>query len=277
MLINRRTLLKIAGLPPLAKIAGVQVAHAEDREFKHALTLFSDIKYGPGFKHFDYVNPQAPKGGRVRFGVVGSFDSLNPYSFKGETGPAATNETLLTSSLDEPSTEYGLVASAVWHPEDRSQVVYRLRPEARFHDGQPMTPDDVIWSMEALRDSHPFYNSYYKNITKAEQTGEHEVTFSFAEAGNRELPLITGQLPVLPKHWWTGTNNNGKPRNIKETSLEVPLSSGAYKAAEVKTGVSVKLKRVEDYWGKDLPVNIGTDNIDEIEYIYFRDANVGAG
>ena len=274
MLINRRTLLKIAGLSPLAKIAGVQVAHAEDREFKHALTLFSDIKYGPGFKHFDYVNPQAPKGGRVRFGVVGSFDSLNPYSFKGETGPAATNETLLTSSLDEPSTEYGLVASAVWHPEDRSQVVYRLRPEARFHDGQPMTPDDVIWSMEALRDSHPFYNSYYKNITKAEQTGEHEVTFSFAEAGNRELPLITGQLPVLPKHWWTGTNNNGKPRNIKETSLEVPLSSGAYKAAEVKTGVSVKLKRVEDYWGKDLPVNIGTDNIDEIEYIYFRDANV---
>ncbi len=274
MLINRRSLLKIAGLSPLAKIAGIQIAHAEDREFKHALTLFSDIKYGSDFKHFDYVNPQAPKGGRVRFGVVGSFDSLNPYSFKGETGPAATNETLLTSSLDEPSTEYGLVASAVWHPEDRSQVVYRLRPEARFHDGKPMTPDDVIWSMEALRDSHPFYNSYYKNITKTEQTGEHEVTFSFAEAGNRELPLITGQLPVLPKHWWTGTDNNGKPRNIKETSLEAPLSSGAYKAAEVKTGVSVKLKRVDDYWGKDLPVNIGTDNFDEIEYIYFRDANV---
>jgi microcin C transport system substrate-binding protein len=252
----------------------MQIAHAEDREFRHALTLFSDIKYGPDFRHFDYVNPQAPKGGRVRFGVVGSFDSLNPYSFKGETAPAATNETLLVSALDEPSTEYGLVASAVWHPEDRSQVVYRLRPEARFHDGKAMTPNDVIWSMEALRESHPFYNSYYKNISNAEQTGDNEVNFTFNETGNRELPLITGQLPVLPKHWWTGKNASGKQREIKETTLEVPLSSSAYKAVEVKTGVSVKLKRVEDYWGKDLPVNIGQDNLDEIEYIYFRDANV---
>ncbi|MGH6855329.1 MAG: extracellular solute-binding protein, partial [Aestuariivirga sp.] len=274
MRFTRRSLLKLAGLSPLAKIIGIQIAHAEDREFRHALTLFSDIKYGPEFPHFDYVNPQAPKGGRVRFGVTGSFDNLNPYSFKGETAPAATNETLLTSALDEPSTEYGLVASAVWHPEDRSQVVYRLRPEARFHDGKPMTPEDAIWSMEALRQSHPFYNSYYKNITKAEQTGDQEVTFIFSEAGNRELPLITGQLPVLPKHWWTGTDANGKPRDIKETTLEVPLSSGAYKAVEVKTGVSVKLKRVTDYWGKDLPVNIGQDNFDEIEYIYFRDANI---
>ncbi len=210
----------------------------------------------------------------MRFGVVGSFDSLNPYSFKGETGPAATNETLLVSALDEPSTEYGLVASAVWHPEDRAQVVYRLRPEARFHDGKAMTPDDVIWSMEALREAHPFYNSYYKNITKVEQTGDHEVGFIFNGSGNRELPLITGQLPVLPKHWWTGKNANGKQRDIKETTLEVPLSSGAYKAADVKTGVSVKLRRVDDYWGKDLPVNVGQNNFDEIEYVYFRDADV---
>ena len=274
MKLSRRSLLKLAALPPLARLAGIQVAHAEDRQFRHALTLFSDIKYGPDFKHFDYANPQAPKGGRVRFGIVGSFDSLNPYSFKGEIGPAATNETLLTSSLDEPSTEYGLVASAVWHPEDRSQVIYRLRPEARFHDGKAMTPDDVIWSMQALRDSHPFYNAYYKNIAKAEQTGELEVTFSFVEAGNRELPLITGQLPVLPKHWWTGKDADGKQRNIKETSLEVPLCSGRYKATEVKNGVSIKLQRVADYWGKDLPVNQGTDNFDEVEYIYFRDANV---
>jgi microcin C transport system substrate-binding protein len=154
------------------------------------------------------------------------------------------NDALLVSSLDEPSTEYGLVASEVWHPEDRAMVVYRLRPGARFHDGKPMTPEDVIWSMQALRDANPFYNFYYKNIAKSEQTGDNEVTFTFSEKGNRELPLITGQMPVLPKHWWTGKDAKGNDRNIKETSLEVPLGSGAYVASEVKTGVSIKLKRV---------------------------------
>ena len=274
MKLSRRNLLKLAGLPPLTRIVGMQIARAEDRQFRHALTLFDDIKYGQDFKHFDYVNPAAPKGGRVRFGMVGSFDSLNPYTFKGETGPGAANEALLTSSLDEPSTEYGLVAAQVWHPEDRSMVVYRLRPEARFHDGKPMTPDDVIWSMETLRESHPFYNSYYKDIAKAEPTGEHEVTFVFSQKGNRELPLITGQLPVLPKHWWTGNDASGRPRNIQETTLEVPLGSGAYEVADVKPGASILLRRLADYWGKDLPVNAGQDNFDEIEYIYFRDANV---
>ena len=274
MPLSRRSLLKIAGLPPLAKIIGVQAAHAEDRDFRHALTLFSDIKYQPGFTHFDYVNPRAPKGGRVRFGLLGSFDNLNPYTFKGETASAVQNDALLTTSLDEPSTEYGLVATSVWHPEDRSMVVYRLRPEARFHDGRPMTAADAIWSMEALRQSHPFYNSYYKNIAKAEQTGEHEVTFTFTQTGNRELPLITGQLPVLPQHWWTAKDDKGRQRNINDTTLEVPLGSGPYVASEVKPGVSVRLKRVDDYWGKDLPVNIGTDNFEEIEYIYFRDSNV---
>ena len=279
MKLNRRHLLKLASLAPVAqvtglKIAGIQIAHAEDRQFRHALTLFDDIKYGPDFKHFDYVNPDAPKGGRVRFGVVGSFDSVNPYTYKGDPGPAASNETLLTSSLDEPSTEYSLVASAVWHPEDRSMVVYHIRPEARFHDGKPVTPEDAIWSMETLKEAHPQYNFYYKNVIKAEQTGDNEVTFIFSEKGNRELPLITGQLPILPKHWWTAKDARGNQRDIKETSLEVPLGSGTYMASEVKPGASVKLKRVADYWGKDLPVNIGQDNFAEIEYIYFRDANV---
>ena len=272
--ISRRTILKLASVAPLTKIAGVSVASAQDRQFRHALTLFDDIKYGPDFKNFDYVNPAAPKGGKVRISVVGSFDNLNPYTFKGETGPAVSNETLLTSSLDEPSTEYGLVAESVWFPDDWSSVVYRLRPEARFHDGTPMSPEDVIWSMQALRNSHPFYNSYYKNVTTVEKTGDREVTFTFSEKGNRELPLITGQLPVLPKHWWTGKDANGKARDIKETTLEIPLGSGPYKAAEVKSGASVVLKRVEDYWGKGLPVNVGQDNFDAIEYIYFRDANV---
>lgn len=274
MSISRRTIMKLAGMVPLARIAGVSIASAQDRQFRHALTLFDDIKYGSDFKHFDYVNPAAPKRGRVRLSAVGSFDSLNPYTFKGDSVGLAGNETLLTSSLDEPSTEYCLVAESVWFPEDWSSVVYRLRPEARFHDGKPMTPVDVIWSMETLKESLPFYNSYYKNVTRVEKTGDHEVTFTFSQKGNRELPLITGQLPVLPKHWWTGNDANGKPRNIMESSMEIPLGSGAYRIADVKSGASILLKRVEDYWGKDLPVNLGQDNFDEIEYIFFRDANV---
>jgi microcin C transport system substrate-binding protein len=274
MPLTRRSLLRLAGLAPAAKLVGIQIADAEDRHFRHALTLFDDIKYAPDFKKFEYVNPEAPKGGRVRFGVVGSFDSLNPYTYKGEPAPAVVNESLLTNSLDEPSTQYGLVASTVWHPEDRSLVIYRLRPEARFQDGKPMTPDDVIWSMQALRDANPFYNAYYKNVAKVEQTGDNEVTFTFSQKGNRELPLITGELPVLPKHWWTGTGAKGKQRNIQETTLEVPLGSGAYVATEIKPGASFKLKRVPDHWAKDLPVAIGQNNFDEIEYVYFRDANV---
>jgi microcin C transport system substrate-binding protein len=272
--ISRRTILKLAGLTPLAKFAGVPTARAQDRQFRHALTLFDDIKYAPDFKNFDYVNPAAPKGGRVRLSAVGSFDSLNPYTFKGDSIDIAGNETLLTSSLDEPSTEYGLVAESVWHPEDRSSVVYRLRPEARFHDGTAMTPEDVVWSMMTLKESLPFYNAYYRNVVKVEKTGEREVTFTFSEKGNRELPLITGQIPVLPKHWWTGKDANGKQRNIKESSMEIPLGSGPYKVAEIKSGASFLLKRVEDYWGKDLPVNVGQNNFDAIERIFFRDANV---
>ncbi len=274
MSISRRTTLKLAAALPLAKFTGISAAAAQERQFRHALTLFDDIKYGPDFKNFDYVNVAAPKGGRVRLAATGSFDSLNPYTFKGESVALAGNESLLTSSLDEPSTEYGLVAEGVWFPDDRSSVVYRLRPEARFHDGEPMKPDDVVWSMNALKESHPFYNGYYKDIVKAEATGDREVTFTFAVKGNRELPLITGQLPILPKHWWTGKDANGKQRDIKETTLEIPLGSGAYKIAEVKSGASILLKRVEDYWGRELPVNKGQDNFDDIEYIFFLDANV---
>ena len=274
MSISRRTILKLASMVPFAKIAGVSVATAEEQQFRHALTLFDDIKYGPDFKNFDYVNTAAPKGGRVRLSAVGSFDSLNPYTFKGDSVGVAGNETLLISSLDEPSTEYGLVAESVWYPADWSAVVYRLRPEARFHDGVPMTPEDVVWSMLTLKEIHPQYNAYYKNVVKAEKTGDHEVTFSFSQAGNRELPLITGQLPVLPMHWWTGKDANGKQRDIRESTLEVPLGSGPYKVVDVKSGASISLKRVEDYWGRNLPVNVGQDNFDAIEYIFFRDANV---
>jgi microcin C transport system substrate-binding protein len=276
MILSRRTLLKLsalAGLPNLPNIAAVSVARAEDRVFRHALTLFDDIKYPPDFRHFEYVNPSAPKGGKIRLYAIGSFDSLNPYTFKGDSTGIA-NEALLTSSLDEPSTEYGLVAREVWHPQDKSMVVFRLRPEARFHDGRPMTVEDVVWSLGALKEVSPNYNFYYKDVAKAEQTGDNEVTFFFSKTGNRELPLIVGQLPVVPKHWWTGTDGNGKTRSIAETTLEPPLNSGAYRISNVKPGVSLTISRVADYWGKDLPVNVGQDNFDEIETIYFRDQSV---
>lgn len=275
MSLTRRMLMQMAGALPASLILPPGFARAQERSFGHALTLFDDIKYPPDFKHFDYVNPNAPKGGKVRLAVgTGSFDSVNPYSYKGDAVSGADNETLLTSSLDEPSTEYGLVASGVWAAPDHSSVIYRLRPEARFHDGKAMTPEDVIWSMMTLKEIHPQYNFYYKNVQKAEQTGDHEVTFVFDQKGNRELPLITGQLPVLPKHWWTGKDANGKQRDIASPSLEVPLGSGPYKVVDVKPGTSIKRRRVGDYWGKDLPVNIGTDNFDEIELLFFRDQNV---
>jgi microcin C transport system substrate-binding protein len=274
MSMSRRTLLHLASIAPVAKIMGVAPAEAYDRQFRHALTLFNDIKYGPDFKHFDYVNPVAPKGGKVRLSALGSFDSLNPYTFKGDSAGVTTNETLLIRSYDEPSTDYCLVAESVWFPADWSQVVYRLRPEARFHDGVAMTPEDVVWSMQALKESHPHYNGYYKDVVKVEQTGDHEVTFTFSQKGNRELPLITGQLPVLPKHWWTAKDENGKQRDIKESSASVPLGSGPYKISDVKSGVSIRLERVKDHWGKDLPVSLGQNNFDVIEYIYFRDGTV---
>ncbi len=254
----------------------VRRCRRSDARWRHGLSLFGNLKYAADFKHFDYVNPEAPKGGRVRLGAPNSFDSLNPYTYKGDAAAlvSLTNDTLMTSAFDEPSTEYGLVAEAVQHPDDFAWVTYRLRQGARFHDGKPMTPEDVVWSMEALRGSHPFYAAYYKNIRKAEQTGDREVRFEFTESGNRELPQIVGQLPVLPKHWWTGKDDKGRQRDINATTLEPPLGSGPYRIANVRPGASITVTRVEDYWGKDLPVNVGANNVNEITAIYFADETV---
>jgi microcin C transport system substrate-binding protein len=244
--------------------------------WRHGLSLMGDVKYPEDFPHFDYVNPNAPKGGRVRLSAFGTFDSFNPFITQGNpaAGALLLYDALMAPSYDEASSEYGLIAEAVRFPEDFSSVTFRLREKARWHDGTPITTDDVIWSFQTLKKLHPHYNRYYKNVTAAETTGEREVTFRFDQAGNRELPQIVGQLPVLPKAWWEGTDETGKARDISKGSLEKPLGSGPYKVKSFTPGRSVVFERVKDYWAADLPVNKGTSNFDEMQFEYFRDQTV---
>jgi microcin C transport system substrate-binding protein len=252
------------------------VASAQDGEWRHGLSLMGSPRYAPGFKHFDYVNPNAPKGGLVRLSAEGTFDSLNFVPIRGTAAAGVTliYDTLMAPAFDEISTEYGLIAEAVRYPADYSSVTYRLRADARWHDGKPITPEDVVWSLEVLKKNNPGQAFYYRHVVKAEKTGEHEVTFTFDGPGNRELPQIVGQLNVLPKHWWTGTDANGKPRDIASGTLEVPLGSGAYRIKTVVPGRTIAYERVPDYWGKNLPVNVGKDNFEEIRWEYYRDDTV---
>jgi microcin C transport system substrate-binding protein len=238
----------------------------------HGIAMYGDLKYGPDFKHFDYVNPDAPKGGTLRLANVSSstFDSLNPYILKGASaaGLGLTYDTLTTQSLDEPFSEYGLVAKTIEVAPDRSWVRYTLRPEARFHDGTPITAEDVVFSLNILKEKgHPQYRLYYRDVLRAEKTGEREVTFYFKDGKNRELPLIVGQMPVLPKHYWAD-------KDFAKTTLKAPLGSGPYRIASVEQGRRIVYERVKDYWGKDLPVNRGRFNFDRITYDYYRDGTV---
>ena len=252
-------------------------AHAEDApRHHHALSLIGEPRYPADFKHFDYVNPDAPKGGLVRLSDVGGFDSLNPVLYKGEpaAGLGFAFESLMADSLDEPSTSYGLIAEWASYPEDYSSVTFKLRDEARWHDGKKITPEDVIYSLEVNKAANPRMGLYYKNVSRAEATGENEVTFYFDVKNNRELPMIMGQLTILPKHYWTGKDASGNERDPMKTTLEPPLGSGPYRIKEVKPGRSISFERVADYWGKDLPVNAGQWNYDEIRFEYYRDETV---
>jgi len=234
----------------------------------HGIAMHGDIKYGAGTKHFDYVNPNAPKGGALRIAVIGTFDTLNPYIIKGSPAPAGGVETLMTQSQDEAFTEYGLLAESVETPPDRSWVAFTLRKEARWHDGKPVTVEDVIFSLDILKTKgRPAYRLYYADVVKAEKTGERTVKFSFRGNENRELPLILGQLPVLPKHYW-------ESRDFDQTTLEPPLGSGPYKVSSVDSGRSLEMQLVDDYWGKDLWLNRGRNNFKTIRYEYFRDDTV---
>tara|TARA_Y100000588_G_scaffold314097_1_gene341567 strand:- start:864 stop:2750 length:1887 start_codon:yes stop_codon:yes gene_type:complete len=248
--------------------AGSSIAQSDDTLFSHAMTMYdSEIaKYGPDFAHFDYVNPNAPKGGSIRLGGIGTFDSFHGYIPKGNAVSTGSVETLITSSADEPFTVYGLIAETFEWPDDRSWVIFNLREEARWHDGIPITADDVVWSFNTLIEKgSPGYRYYYGAVENAEKLGRHQVRFNFKEAGNRELPMIMGQLPILPKHYWAD-------RDFSETTLDPPLGSGPYRIKEFEAGRYVIQERVEDYWGQNLAVNRGQNNFDEIRTDFFLDA-----
>lgn len=245
-------------------------ARADESGTSHGWSLFGDLKYPPDFKRFDYVNPDAPKGGTLRLSAVGGFDSLNPFILKGDaaTGSSMIYDRLLTGSYDEAGAEYGLLAKSVEAAEDFSWVEFTLRPEARWHDGKPVTPEDVVFSFNILREKGaPVYRFYYANVKSVTKAGARGVRFEFDTAGNRELPLIMGQLPILPAHYWKG-------RDFEATTLEPPLGSGPYRIGKVDANRSITLERVKDYWGKDLAVNVGAHNFDQIVFEYYRDDTV---
>lgn len=237
----------------------------------HGLAMHGDLKYPADFRQLAYVNPEAPKGGEVRLAALGTaFDSFNPFVIRGHSaeGLGRLYDTLMESTADEAFSEYGLLAETVEIPEDRSWVQFRLRKDARFHDGRPVTADDVLFTFEALRTKGaPFYRAYYGNVERTERLDEHTVRFVFRPGENRELPLILGQLPVLPKHYY-------EERDFERATLDPPLGSGPYRIESFEAGRRITYKRVEDYWGREHPLNRGRYNFDRIHYDYYRDDTV---
>ena len=239
----------------------------------HATTLGYVPKYGPGFEHFDYVNPNAPKGGTMRFAVIGGYDTFNPYTAKGDfaAGLSAGGnlyETLMTTAEDDIQSQYGLIAESLEVAEDLSFAIFHLRPEARFSDGTPITAEDVKFSFHTLVDhGHPRYAHYYKNVVNAIVLGPHSIKFEFDGPPNRELPQIVGQIAVFSKAYW-------EDREFEKTTLDPPVSSGPYKISSFEAGRYVVLERDKDYWGEHLPVNVGTNNFDVLRYDYYLDAEV---
>ena len=271
--LDRRTLVATLGsalLVPHARVAGAATA-------SYALSLYGDIKYPPDFTHFDYVNPDAPKGGLVRFTDLGTFDNLNPFILKGVSfvrfansfmGSGALFDSLMAGSGDEPSTAYGLIAATAELPDDRMSVTFGLRPEARFHDGSPITVEDVIWTYETLiAKGHPAYRVTLADVAGVDALDGGRVRFRFNNNTNRQMPLVVAGLPVLPSRWWQG-------KEFDRPTLEPLLGNGPYRMAEVQAGRTIVWERVPDYWARDLPVVRGTANFDRVQVDYFRDTTV---
>jgi microcin C transport system substrate-binding protein len=247
-------------------------AQAQEVKPVHGVAMHGGVKYAEGFKHFDYVNPDAPKGGEVRLAQIGTFDSLNPFIVKGipPTDIGLLFSTLLTASADEPFSEYGYVAESIEMPADRKWVAFNLRSIAKFHDGKPINAEDVVFSFTTLKaKGAPFYRLYYAGVTKAEALSPLKVKFTFGATGevNRELPLIVGQMPILSKAYWS-------KKKFEETSLEAPNGSGPYRVESVESGRSIVYKLDETFWGRDLPVMKGRHNFKRIRIDVYRDATV---
>ena len=235
-----------------------------------AIAMHGEPKYGPDFKHLDYVNPDAPKGGELHLAVEGTFDSLNPYVIKGVAAPGISTvyQTLMLNTEDEAFSEYGMIAETIETPADRSWVAFNLRKEARWNDGQPITAEDVVWTFNTLTTKgHPFWRSYYAGVKSVVAESPTRVRFTFNVTDNRELPLIIGQMPVLPEHFWKG-------KDFEKSTTDVPLGSGPYKVKSVDSGHRIVYERVTDWWAKDLPINKGKYNFDTIIYDVYRDATV---
>ncbi len=256
-----------AGIAALTVLGGMTPLAAE--EYRHGLSVFGDLKYPADFKHFDYVNPNAPKGGRFSTygGPLNSFDSFNPFILKGDaaSGLSMLFDTLMERSGDEPDAMYGLVAKEVAVAKDGKSVTFRLRPEAKFSDGTAVTAEDVAFSFDTLKaKGHPSYRIMMRDVTKAEVIDPHTIRFVFTGELTRDLPSIVAGLPVLSKAYYT-------KHEFDQTTLEAPLGSGPYLIADFRPGAQITYKRRDDYWAKDLPINRGTNNFDEIRFEYYRD------
>ncbi len=281
MKFSRRSLLRVTAAslaaPAFGMLGKVRPAAAQEPQWKHGLSLFGEPKYPADFKHFNYVNPAAPQGGTLRQIAFGTYDNFNMVvaGIKGSlaNGLDLISETLSTPALDEVSTEYGLLAEAVSYPPDRASVTYRLRANARWHDGKPVTPEDVVYSFDVFKQNSPQLAAYYRHVTKAEKTGERDVTFTFDGPGNRELPQIVGQLTVLPKHWWEGTDSKGRKRNVAQTTLEPPLGSGPYRLKDFRRGVPSSTRR-SPIIGARTSMSCRHQQFPEIRYEYYRDSTV---
>jgi microcin C transport system substrate-binding protein len=271
-------ILQTAGLAAI--LFGFGLAASTADEWRKVSSLIGSSKYDKGFERYDYVNPNAPKGGTLNSVASGTFDSFNPFIPRGtpaagfaEFGGGLLYDTLMSQATDEPGTSHPLVAEAFRYPDDFSSATYRINPNAKWHDGKPITAEDVVWSLGVLKANSPSYNRYFHNVTEAVALSEREVQFKFDQKGNRELPHIMGDLAVLPKHWWEGTDASGKKRDISQPTLEPPLGSGAYKVENFKPGSEIVWSRVPDYWAARLPVNVGRHNFDRRRYVYFQDDN----
>ena len=270
MAIKRRSVLAGGAALWVSAPAILRAQTGQDLIVSPGFATHGDLKYPADAKNLDYANPNAPKGGLIRLAGRGSFDSLNPFILKGTPAGAVrlVFETLMMETSDEAAAAYGMLAETIEYPKDRAYATFTLRAQARWHDGKPVTADDVVFSFDILKaKGHPQYATYWQNVTKAEKLDDRKVKFTFGGGDNNELPIIIGQLPVLPKHWWA-------TRDFEKTSLEIPLGSAAYRIDSFEAGRQITAKRVDDYWGRDVWLNRGRSNFDTIRYDYYRDDTV---